>query len=100
EGPLSVTTAAFTPNRIDVAIASGPAPSRLFINQNYAPGWRTALGPIGPDPGYRNVSIQVSPGTSGTYSVRFVPQGLLIGWAIFAMSIPRSVWISRGGCAR
>jgi len=95
EGPLSLTTAAFTPNRIDVTIASGQAPSRLFINQNYAPGWRTALGPIGPDPGYRNVSIQVSPGTSGTYSVRFVPPGLLIGWAIFAMSIAGSVWLWR-----
>ncbi len=94
EGPLSVTSATFTPNRIDVAIASGQAPSRLFINQNYAPGWRTALGRIGPDPGYRNVSIQVGAGTSGTYSVRFVPPGLSIGWAIFTMSIAGSVWLS------
>jgi hypothetical protein len=97
EGPMSLRSTTFTPNRIDVTIASGQAPSRLFINQNYAPGWRTALGPIGPDPEYRNVSIQVSAGTSGTYSVRFVPPGLLIGWAIFAMSIAGSVWLWRGG---
>jgi hypothetical protein len=89
-----VAKATFTPNRIDVAIASDQAPSRLFINQNYAPGWRTALGPIGPDPRYRNVSIQVGAGTSGTYAVRFVPPGLSIGWAIFAMSIAGSVWLS------
>jgi hypothetical protein len=87
DGPLLVAMKTFTPNRIDVRIVGGAESSRLLINQNYAPGWRSSLGPVVLDPRYGNLSIAVPPGTMGTYSVSFVPPGLAAGLAIFVAAL-------------
>jgi hypothetical protein len=87
DGSLLVATTRFAPNRIDVRIAGGAEPSRLLINQNYAPGWRSSLGPVTPDPRYQNLSIAAPPDAKGISSVVFVPPGLAAGLVIFAAAL-------------
>ena len=48
---VRVMDSVFTPNRIVVRIVGGPDTSRLFINQSYAPGWRSTLGEVTADQG-------------------------------------------------
>jgi hypothetical protein len=92
---VKIAAPAFTPNRIDVTLVAGPEASRLFVNQSYAPGWRSALGVVTADPRYRNVSVAVPPGTAGRYSIVFSPPGFAAGFFIFALGIVATVWWSR-----
>ena len=85
----------FTPNQIDVNIAGGPAPSRLFVNQSYAPGWRSNLGGVTTEPQYRNLVVTVPGGAVGRFSVTFSPPGLITGWVIFGLAILASVLFLR-----
>jgi hypothetical protein len=87
QGPLLVATAKFAPNHIDVRVVGGRETSRLLINQNYAPGWRSSLGPVTPEPRYQNLSIEAPPDAKGTYSVVFVPPGIVVGLVIFAAAL-------------
>jgi hypothetical protein len=87
EGPLFISDTTFTPNRLDVTATSGSEPSRLLVNQNFAPGWRSSLGPVTPDPRYQNLSVAAPPGAKGRYSVSFVPPGIGVGWTIFAVAL-------------
>ena len=88
---MKITGTVFTPNRIDVDVAGGPEASRLFVNQSYAPGWRSTLGPVAADSQYGNISVSVPPGAIGRYSITFSPQGLTAGFFIFALGIAASV---------
>jgi hypothetical protein len=81
----------YSPNSIDVKVASSAQPSRLLVNQNYAPGWHSTLGVVTPDPEYRNLSIPVAPNTQGSYTVAFRPTGLWAGLGLFAAAIALSV---------
>jgi hypothetical protein len=88
---VRVMDSVFTPNQIDVDIAGGPAPSRLFVNQSYAPGWRSTLGGVTTEPLYRNLAVTVPDGAVGRFSVTFSPQGLITGWVIFGLAILASL---------
>jgi hypothetical protein len=91
DGPLQVASSRFTPNRIDVAVVGGPDASRLFVNQNYASGWRSTLGPVAADPHYRNIAVSVPARAAGTHSIVFTPPGLTFGFVVFALAILASV---------
>ena len=87
DGPLKVETSRFTPNRIDVTVVGAPDASRLFVNQNYAPGWRSTLGPVAADPQYRNIAVSVPSWAAGAHSIVFTPPGLSFGFVVFALAI-------------
>ena len=92
---VQITGTVFTPNRIDVDVVSGPEALRLFVNQSYAPGWRSTLGSVAADSQYGNISVSVPPGAVGRYSIVFSPEGLASGFFIFALGIAASVRWSR-----
>jgi hypothetical protein len=85
------TATRYTPNSIDVRVVASAQPSRLLINQNYAPGWHSTLGVVSRDPQYQNLSIPVAPDTQGTYTVAFRPPDLFAGCGILAAAIALSV---------
>ena len=87
DGPLKVATSLFTPNRIDVAVVGAPDASRLFVNQNYASGWRSTLGAVAADPQYRNIAVSVPAWAAGTHSIVFTPPGLTLGFVAFTLAI-------------
>jgi hypothetical protein len=89
----------FTPNRIVVRIVGGPQTSRLFVNQSYAPGWRSTLGEVTIDPAYRNIAVTVPAGATGRFSFTFSPPGFLSGWIIFALAILASILVLQNAVA-
>ena len=94
---MRVVDSVFTPNRIDVDIAGGPDASRLFVNQSYAPGWRSTLGGVTTEPMYRNIAVTVPAGATGRFSIAFSPPGLMAGWVIFGLAVLASIFLTRRG---
>jgi hypothetical protein len=94
DGGVRIVDSVFSPNRIDVTIAGGPEISRLFVNQSYAPGWRSSLGAVATELFHKNIAVPVPRAASGRYSIVFSPPGLLGGWLIFALSVVFSSWSS------
>ncbi len=83
---VRVIDSIFRPNRIDVDIAGGPKPSHVFVNQNYAHGWRSTIGEVTTESKYRNIAVTVPARTAGRVSIAFSPTGLTAGWIIFALA--------------
>ncbi len=74
---VRVMDSVFTPNRIDVDIAGGPEPSRLFVNQSYAPGWRSTVGRGHDGAAPQEHRRHRSRRAAGRLSVAFSPPGLI-----------------------
>ena len=94
EGGATITETAFTPNRIDFAVFGSAAPSRLYLNYNWGPGWTSAAGEIDHTP-ERIASVVLRPGQTGRYSFAFVPPGLWAGSAILLAALGLSVVVWR-----
>lgn len=90
DGKSTVRDVRFTPNRIDFGVTNGPEPSRVYLNYNWGPGWRSDAGPI--DATSREVMafVTLAPGQTGRHSFWFVPPGLRAGLAIFALAAAAS----------
>jgi hypothetical protein len=76
----------FTPNRVDFAVATGPEPSVVRLNQNAAQGWTSSAGPIAAAGG-AGMRATLEPGATGAFTFRFVPPGFWIGCAIAALGV-------------
>jgi hypothetical protein len=91
DGPAKISDVAFTPNRVQFSAIGGPARTRVFLNQNYAEGWRSTAGPVRLDPqaGGR-MYVELAPGQTGRFAFSFVPPGLWAGIAILALALAAS----------
>jgi hypothetical protein len=84
-----IVSTAFTPNRIEFKVLGGAEPSRIFLNQNYSPGWTSTAGPV-LEPGAAMGSVMLAPGQTGTFAFEFFPRGLVAGSVIFALALAAS----------
>jgi hypothetical protein len=91
EGPAKISDVAFTPNRVQFSAIGGPERTRVFLNQNYAEGWRSTAGPVRLDPqaGGR-MYVELAPGQTGRFAFSFLPPGLWAGIAILALAFAAS----------
>ena len=97
DGKSKVFETRFSPNRIQFSVANGREPSRIFLNQNYARGWRSTAGPVTADPQSGMPSVELPPGQTGRFSFAFVPPGLGLGLIVLAGALGASalVWSRR-----
>ncbi len=91
DGAAKISSIAFTPNRVDFSVIGGPDRSRVFLNQNYARGWRTSAGPAQLDPqaGGR-MYMDLAPGQTGRFYFAFTPPGLIPGALLLVCAIAAS----------
>jgi len=92
---VRIVNSEFTPNRIDVDIEGGPETSHVFVNQNYADGWRSTIGTAGTESKYKNIAVTVPARAAGRLSIAFFPTGLTAGWVIFGVAVVASLWFMR-----
>jgi len=94
DGGAQISEVVFTPNRIEFSALGGSQPSRVSLNQNYSPGWRSTAGEFTPTqaamPG-----VSLAPGQTGRFAFSFVPDGLWAGTALLALAVAASVWLWR-----
>ena len=96
-----VTDLDFTPNRLTFTVANGSTDARLVLNQNWARGWTTTLGPINAPPATELAALTVPPGQTGRFEFSFVPPGFYTGIAFFVVALIATVLLwKRGGDAR
>ena len=95
DGVVTFSGASFSPNRVTASVAVGSEPARLVLNQNFADGWSTNLGPVERDPERGRPSIMVPAGYTGTVAFSFFPPGLWTGWMIWALAVGISVLVWR-----
>lgn len=79
DGEAQITSFTFSPNQIDFTVTRGGTPSRVLLNQNFAPGWFSDAGVVQPDPETGQPSVVLAPGRGGTFAFVFTPSGLLLG---------------------
>jgi hypothetical protein len=98
DGPAKITSVAFTPNRVQFSAIGGDARTRVFLNQNYAAGWRSDAGPVQLDPqaGGR-MYVELAPGQTGRFAFAFSPPGLMVGVVglILAVAVSAFAWHRR-----
>jgi hypothetical protein len=82
----AVTSTSFSPNRVDATVRTGSSRGRVFMNQNFAPGWTSNVGPVVLDGERGQMSATVPPGFHGTVTFRYWPPGLTAGLAIFMVA--------------
>lgn len=87
DGVASIVSTSVSPNQIRVQVVGGPEPSRLFLNQNYAPGWRSTVGPVTLDPVARKPSVAIPAGFAGRIEFSYWPPGLWVGVATFIAAV-------------
>lgn len=93
DGLSDIIASRFSPNRLEFSVRAGTKPSRVMLNQNWSPGWRSDLGPLDASSRETMASVVVAPDQSGTYAFSFVPPGFWVGWAVFAAAVGAS-WAS------
>ena len=91
DGPAKISDVAFTPNKVQFSAIGGPERTRVFLNQNYAEGWRSTAGPVRLDPqaGGR-MYVELAPGQTGQFAFSFVPPGLWAGIVTLALALVAS----------
>jgi hypothetical protein len=94
EGSVTISGSTFSPNRVEATAAVGGDPARAVLNQNFARGWSTNVGPAERDPASDQPSVMLPAGYSGPIVFTFVPPGLWMGSAISiaALSLSIVVW--------
>jgi hypothetical protein len=97
DGQSIVRDVRFSPNRVEFSVIGGREPSRLFLNQNFAPGWRSSIGPVAASSDDGRPSTMLQPGQTGKFAFTFVPPGLFAGLAIcvVALGITVATWNRR-----
>ncbi len=85
----------FAPNRVEFTVLGGTEPSHVFLNQNYASGWRSTLGPIETDPPSNAPGARIDRDVGGRHAFSFVPDGLGMGALLLAVALAGSVWAWR-----
>jgi hypothetical protein len=95
DGKSKVFTTTFSPNRVEAGVAVGTEPSRVFLNQNFADGWRSAAGPVERDPVSGKPTVLVQPGYADTVAFTFRPPGLGLGLLLAGLAIAVSAAVRR-----
>jgi len=93
DGPAKITSVAFTPNRVQFSAIGGDARTRVFLNQNYAAGWRSDAGAVQLDPqaGGR-MYVELAPGQTGRFAFAFSPPGLTAGIVGLILAVAASAF--------
>lgn len=90
----TVTRVAWSPNRIDLRVAL-TKPARVFVNQNWHPGWKADAGSVVSDNGLLAVDL---PAGSRDVTLRFLPRSGVGGIAISLLGlVVAGVFLFRGG---
>ena len=76
-----------TPNELTFTVVGGSSDARVILNQNWAPGWTSSLGPIAPPKQTELASVNVPATDTGQYRFSFRPPGLLTGLGTFLAAI-------------
>jgi hypothetical protein len=91
EDNATISDIVFTPNRVQFAVVGGFAPAKVYLNQNYAPGWRSNAGPVLLDPASGGkMYVQLAAGQTGTFAFSFVPPALTSGVMLFVVALVAS----------
>ena len=91
EDHATISDIVFTPNRVQFAIVGGFAPSKVYLNQNYAPGWRSSAGPVLLDPAAGGkMYVQLAAGQTGTFAFSFAPPALASSVMLFVVALVAS----------
>jgi hypothetical protein len=93
--PPRALSADFTPNRVEITLPAGASASRLVLNQNIAPGWRSTAGSIDTSATATALAVDVSPSHRGPVRFVFVPPRLVEGIATFLIGLVATVWLWR-----
>jgi hypothetical protein len=90
-GPAAGTVARrhWSPLRIDLAVELA-RPARLYVNQNYHPGWRASVGQVADDDGLLAVDL---PAGRHDLRLRFVPRSAVGGAAVSLAALAVLIWI-------
>lgn len=91
-GPTRIFETRFSPNRVEFSVVGGLEPSRVRLNQNFSPGWRSDAGAVVPDPETGQPSVMLTPGQAGKFSFTFVPPGLFLGLGAGLLGIAASIF--------
>jgi hypothetical protein len=86
----TVQRSAWSPNRIDLHVEL-TKPARVFINQNWHPGWRSSRGTVVSDDGVLAVDLPVG---SQDLTLRFLPRSAVGGIATFILGLGVAAWLS------
>ena len=98
DGTAKVTDVVPTFNGARFSVIGGYEPSKVFLNQRYAPGWQSSAGTVRPDPQTDGrMFVQVAAGQTGRFSFSFVPPGLTAGMVLLfvAVAVSALVWNRR-----
>ena len=82
-----VTDLAVTPNELTFTVAGGTTDARVILNQNWAPGWTSSIGPITPPKPTELASVNIPAADAGQYRFSFRPPRLLTGLGVFLIAI-------------
>ena len=91
EGAITVSDSTFTPNRVSATVTVGPAPVRVVLNQNFAAGWKTNVGPVEADPHSGRPSVVIPAGYTGEVAFSYVPPGLWAGVFVWTLTMAASI---------
>jgi hypothetical protein len=91
----------FSPNRVEAMVSTGSVRGRVYMNQNYAPGWSSNVGPVMLDHERGQMAVDAPPGFSGSLVFSYSPPGIMSGWFTFAVALAAIVgarsWSHRAG---
>jgi hypothetical protein len=90
DGDVRLFETVFAPNRVQFSVAAGQAPSRVFLNQNFANGWTSNAGPVSLDPAEGQLVATLAPGQTGRFWFEFTPAGFAPGMGLLALAIGAS----------
>ena len=82
-GVARITQRTMNRQRLEVDV---PGPTRVVMNQNWDPGWRSDRGRLLEDEAGRLVLALDGP-TRGTVALRYVPPRWMQGWALFGAGL-------------
>jgi hypothetical protein len=98
DGRSIISSIVFTPNRVQFSAVGGFESSRVYLNQNYAPGWRSTAGPVLLDSqdGGRPY-VELARGQTDKFAFSFVPPGLIPGTVLLLVALvaSRLLWRRR-----
>src|SRR6202041_695323 len=86
----TVARLAWSPNRIDLHVDL-TKPARVFVNQNWHPGWRSSSGTVVSDDGVLAVDL---PAGSQDLTLRFLPRSAVGGIATVVLGLGAGAWLS------
>lgn len=87
EGDVKLFGTTFEPNRVEFSVAAGPGGSKIFLNQNFADGWKSNAGPVTSDRILGSPVVTLKSGQTGRFAFDFTPPGLGMGSGILAFAL-------------